>query len=81
MKRWYFTFGFYRFPNGYVVIEAGSEAQARDEMMCRYGSNWAFSYDETRFDGQVEKYGLVKVAHIRLPIGNGDKKDEEDDGA
>ena len=81
MKRWYFTFGFDRFPNGYVVIEAESEGDARAEMFSRYGRQWAFSYDETQFAGQVEKYGLVKVAHIRFPVGDNEKKIEENEDA
>jgi hypothetical protein len=81
MKRWYFTFGFDRFSGGYVVIESDSEIDAREEMMLRYGRNWAFCYDETHFAGQMEKYRLVKIAHILVPIGNSDKKDEESQDA
>lgn len=48
MKKYYFTFGYgQQYAKHYVIIEAKSWDEARDEMVRRFGLNWAFQYDET----------------------------------
>lgn len=49
MKRYYFTFGCGEddpHRNCYTVIEAESYEKAREIMFSKYGSRWAFQYDE-----------------------------------
>lgn len=59
-RDWYFTFGSdHQHPRGYVKIY-GTFHTARDEMMRRYGSAWAFQYESAR-DAGVERYGLYEV--------------------
>lgn len=74
-SRFYFTFGMgYNLRNSYVVVEAENHQQARiafQEARAKIdsmgGRLYAFSYTETEFAGQVEKYGLTEVP-IDAPI-------------
>lgn len=48
-QKFYFTFGCGAdepHRNCYTVIEAGSYMEAREKMLARFGTNWAFQYDE-----------------------------------
>lgn len=76
MPKYYFTFGANHtdkngvsLGNRYCVIEAPEEGVARTMMAVARGMKWAFSYPESLFAGQAEKFGLkeVKLADIKLP--------------
>lgn len=66
-KKFYFTFGFGQPNEGcYVEIVANSYNEARAEMISRYGTKWAFQYDESEWNNrkditQAELYNLKKV--------------------
>ena len=58
----YFTFGSaHAHPNGYVKITATDWANARQEMIKRYGTKWAFQYDEEKALPMIEKWKLTEV--------------------
>ena len=62
-KRYYFTFGVgidKPHRNCYHVIEADSYEAARDEMVNRFGLDWAFQYSEEQWKISKEKYDLMK---------------------
>ena len=66
MSKWYFTFGFGQpHQNGFHVIESDSFGDAREQMMDKFGTVWAFQYDEKQWivDGvtQQEKFNLHEV--------------------
>lgn len=65
---YYFTFGSSHrdskgrsLGNNYVKLE-GSVRDTRDMMFAARGDKWSFQYDETKFAGQAQKYGLVEVS-------------------
>lgn len=46
-KNWYFTFGCGTANHDkYVRIKADSESKARDLMISKFGTHWAFDYSE-----------------------------------
>jgi len=52
MEKWYFTFGCGSddpHRNCYTVIEAKDYADARKEMIRRFGVKWAFQYSEKQW--------------------------------
>ncbi len=57
-----FTFGPAHWPNQhrYVVIKGRSRADCRLQMVRRFGTAWAFQYDDLASAG-VERYGLTPV--------------------
>ena len=60
MKFW-FTFGFGQMhENGYHVIEAKNEREAREEMVRKFGDQWAVRYNSAEEAG-VEEYHLREV--------------------
>jgi len=72
LQRFYFTFGqAYNLRNNYVVVEAVDRTAAVAEFTevrrdCSQSVPepercWAFTYDEERFAGQPEQYGLTEV--------------------
>lgn len=68
MEKFFFTFGSNHtdvegksLGNYFVMIEAESECEARNEMIKARGPKWAFSYPEHLFIGQEDKYGIKKV--------------------
>lgn len=67
MKRFFFTFMQKQATKScYVEIRAVDEIAARNEMVKQYGTQWAFCYDEKGFEGQVEQFGLQKIAEITV---------------
>lgn len=59
-----FTFGFGQVhQGGYVVIDADSTTEARDEMFRRFGDKWSMHYQPpmARETAGVEKYNLTEV--------------------
>ena len=63
MERYYFTFGVgidKPHRNCYHVIEADSYEAARDEMVNRFGLDWAFQYSEEQWQVSKEEYDLMK---------------------
>lgn len=64
MQDYFFTFGSGARANKYVRITAESRNNAREIMFREYGVKWAFSYDATQFNGQIEKYGLTQLEHL-----------------
>ena len=63
MERYYFTFGVgidKPHRNCYHVIEAESYKAARDEMVNRFGLDWAFQYTEEQWQVSKEKYDHMK---------------------
>ncbi len=67
LQKFYFTFGFgQRYENCYHVIEAYSKAEARAEMVKKFGIKWAFQYSEKDWyneEGvsQAEQYNLREI--------------------
>lgn len=63
MERYYFTFMMSdaQRHNCYHVEEAESYGEARDKMVEKFGTGWAFQYDESQWEisqGQYERiYG------------------------
>lgn len=61
MKRYYFTFMqrdvLYR--NCYHVEEAESYGKARDKMIEKFGTGWAFQYDESQWKISKEQYDRI----------------------
>lgn len=51
MKRYYFTFmvSDTNYRNCYHVEEAETYGEARDKMIERFGTSWAFQYDESQW--------------------------------
>lgn len=66
MEDFFFTFGSADVrARQYVRITARDESDARELMFKEYGKKWGFCYDARRFDGQVEKYGLTELQHLK----------------
>ena len=70
LTKHYFTFclgGMHQYGGGqFTMIEAENPRQAREIMMRKFGKDWAFQYDETRWFNksgisQQEEYGLKEV--------------------
>ena len=56
-----FTFGFnHKYPNGYVKVYGKDKSECRDKMFEKYGSKWAFQYDNEEKAG-VKEFNLFKV--------------------
>lgn len=58
MERYYFTFmvGDTSYRNCYHVEEAETWGEARDKMIERFGTSWAFQYDESQWKVSKEQY-------------------------
>lgn len=58
MRRFYFTFlmGDVLYHNCYHVEEAETYDEARDKMIDRFGTGWAFQYDESEWKISKEQY-------------------------
>ena len=58
MKRFYFTFlmSDTKYCNCYHVEEAKTYEEARDKMINRFGTGWAFQYDESQWKISKEQY-------------------------
>ncbi len=77
LNKYYFTFPQKSsLRNGYMIVEATSEQEARQKMIDTYGKIiFAFSYTEAeKFDTQIEKYKLYEI-----PFGYMPEDEEEDD--
>jgi len=67
-QKYYFTFGFGQsLENCYTIVLAKDAAEARQKMCQKYGSLWAFQYEEKEWiaeSGQTlaEKWKWRKVA-------------------
>ena len=60
-QNWYFTFGYGQNPGiGYYTVIFGTYNDAREEMVIRYGRNWAFQYPSVEKAG-VERFNLKRV--------------------
>jgi len=65
--KFYFTFGFGQVhENGYHVIEAPDRGKAREIMFSKFGTKWAFQYNEDQWflkngNTQAEEYNLHEV--------------------
>lgn len=61
MERYYFTFmmGDAQRHNCYHVEEAESYGEARDKMVEKFGTGWAFQYDESQWEISKERYDKV----------------------
>ena len=58
MKKYYFTFGYGQGHDScYVIIEAGSYLEAREEMTRTWGIKWGFQYESAEAAG-VERFNL-----------------------
>lgn len=58
---WFFTFGYgSKYQNRFIKINGTFDA-ARNEMISRFGLNWAFQYSKESFAGQKEKYELKEL--------------------
>ena len=58
MERFYFTFMMSdtKYHNCYHVEEAKSYEEARDKMVERFGTGWAFQYNESQWKIPKEQY-------------------------
>lgn len=58
MKRFYFTFMMCdaKYHNCYHVEEAETYDEARDKMVEKFGTGWAFQYDESLWKISKEQY-------------------------
>ena len=58
MERYYFTFMMSdaQRHNCYHVEEAESYEDARDKMVEKFGTGWAFQYDESQWEISKEQY-------------------------
>jgi len=58
MERYYFTFPFrnVQHHNCYHVEEAETYEEARDKMVEKFGTDWAFQYDESQWKIPKEQY-------------------------
>lgn len=58
MERYYFTFMMSdtKYHNCYHVEEAKSYEEARDKMVERFGTGWAFQYNESQWKISKEQY-------------------------
>ena len=64
MKKYYFTFGYGQLhENKYVVIEADTYEEAREEMYNRFGTKWSFQYTEKEW---VDKDGITMAENWNL---------------
>jgi len=61
MERYYFTFmqRDVQYRNCYHVEEAESYGKARDKMIERFGTDWAFQYSENEWNISEEKYNTL----------------------
>ena len=60
-KDFYFTFGFGQpHENCYHVISAETSNEARELMVMRFGSKWAFQYESAEKAG-VERFNLKRI--------------------
>lgn len=51
MNKFYLTFGQnHPLRNGYVLVEAPSEEEARQEVVSVFGTKWAFLYSEDKMN-------------------------------
>lgn len=72
----YFTFASNQYDNQdnslgncYLVLEADSPADAREDMFSIRGANWAFQYDEKEALEIIKKHGMKEVfdEEVELP--------------
>ena len=75
MPKFYVTYGFgYKQRNCYSVIEADDYDAAIQQADSVTQGHYAFLYDEHRFKGQAERYGLTEI-----PLQKQEKIDEFED--
>ena len=61
-KNWIFTFGYGQPNAGHYVKIFGTIGEAREEMMSRFGTKWAFQYSEEEWNEYVEEFkGKVPI--------------------
>lgn len=61
---WFFSFGSsHAHPHGYVKIY-GTHSSAREEMVRRYGNQWAFQYSAEKFANQIRRFFLYEVKEL-----------------
>jgi hypothetical protein len=64
MNEYIFTFGFgQNYANGYHAIQAKDSQDARQTMMDKFGTRWAFQYDapNAREKAGVERFKLKEI--------------------
>ena len=65
MNKYYFTFGDEQLNGGcYVEIESENYFTAREEMVKRYGTKWAFEYDEKEWNLDPTNKHHVEMAEF-----------------
>ena len=63
LEKFYFTFGCgidKPHRNCYHVVEARDYESARDEMVSKFGLDWAFQYTEEQWQVSKEKYEFMQ---------------------
>lgn len=66
MPRFFATFGTgQEYAGCYVEILAEDHHTARVFMIKAHGTRWSSVYDEADFDGQIEKWGLMKLCTVQ----------------
>lgn len=58
---WYFTFGFLHPYSKHFVRFHGTFESAREQMIKKFGTQWAFQYSESELDSCILKYGCTEV--------------------
>ena len=65
MEKYYFTFLMSDWPRQKCYhVEEGTYEEAREKMIRRYGTNWAFQYSEEEWKISREQY--ERIADINL---------------
>lgn len=69
MKRFYFTFMMSdtQYRNCYHVEEASNYGEARGKMIERFGTGWAFQYDESEWKISKAHYDKVYSLDPMMP--------------
>ena len=65
MERFYFTF--MMSDTKYHVEKAKSYEEARDKMVEKFGTGWAFQYDESQWKIPKEQYEKIYIHDPMLP--------------
>ena len=62
---WIFTFGYgHAHPNRYIKIH-GTYQEAREKMVARFGSKWAFQYS-AEMEPELNSFNIQEIKEIQL---------------
>lgn len=70
MAQFFVTYGFgSNLGNCYSIVDAANYGEARKIIHDTIGDKFAFCYEESEFEGQPSRYGLVEVP-LQAQISN-----------